>query len=146
MEQFAFAYWWLVFPLMWFVFGMFGMWMSYRRQKDALEAMKSYAAQGKDPAEIARAMNGVAPDPYYGPWGGGWYGRAWRRGPYWEWRRTIVFGCLALGFWLAGQYAGWPGTERAFTLVAIIMGVMATGSLLFAIMTSVFRPKPPPNG
>jgi hypothetical protein len=70
-------------------------------------------------------------------------GRGWRRGPYWEWRRAIVFTCLAVGFWLASQYAYWPGTEHAFTLVAIIMGVLAAGSFLFAIMAYALDRKPP---
>lgn len=150
MEQFAFAYWWLIFPIMWFVFGMFGMWMGHRRQRDTLELMRTYAAQGKDPAEIAKALNGgVPPDPYGDPWGGpyGWRGpwRWYRRGPYWEWRRFIMFACLAAGFWFAGQYAGWPGTERAFTLVAIIMGVLAAGSFMFAIMATALGPPKPPR-
>ena len=143
MEQFAFAYWWLIFPIMWFIFGMFGMWMAHRRHRDTIELMKTYAAQGKDPAEIAKAMNDSAPGPWGPSWGYGWSGRRWRFGPYWEWRRFIVFSCLAVGFWLASQYAEWPGTERAFTLVAIIMSVMAAGSFLFAIMTTALGRKPP---
>jgi hypothetical protein len=142
-EQFAFAYWWLIFPFMWFIFGMFSMWMAHRRHRDTIELMKTYAAQGKDPAEIAKAMNGAAFGPWGGPWGGGFYGRAWRRGPYWEWRRFIVFACLAGGFWFASQYAEWPGTEHAFVLVAIIMGVMAAGSFLFATLATVLGRKPP---
>ncbi len=142
MEQFAFAYWWLIFPIMWFIFGIFGMWMAHRRHRDTIELMKTYAAQGKDPAELAKAMN--TPDAWGGPWGyGGFLGNRWRRGPYWEWRRFVVFACMAVGFWLASLYAGSAGAERAFTLVAIIMGVMAAGSGLFAVMASMLGRKPP---
>ncbi len=147
MEEFAREYWWLVFPMMWFVFGIFGMWMNARRHRDTIDLMKTYASQGKDPAEIAKAMNGGAPDlsgyppgPY---WGGRWAMRSWRRGPYWEWRRAIMFGCLALGFWLASRYADLGGAEHAFTVVAIIMTVLGAGAVLMAIMATAMGPRPP---
>ncbi len=147
MLHFAFAFWWLIFPIMGFVSGLFGMWTSHRRQRDTLELMKTYAQQGKDPTEIAKLLNNGAPPPQWGPyWGGGpWAGRAWRHGPYWEWRRAIVFGCLAAGFWLASEYSGIPGAVPAFHLVAIIMGVLAAGSVLFAVMITAFPPRTPPN-
>jgi hypothetical protein len=146
-EQFAFAYWWLIFPIMWFIFGMFGMWMAHRRHRDTIDLMKTYAAQGKDPAEIAKAMNGAGPGAWGpGPWGGyGFLGSRWRVGPYWEWRRFVIFACMSVGFWFASRYAQWPGTEQAFTLVAIIMGVLAAGSFLFAVMTTLIGRKPNPN-
>ncbi len=145
MDDFAHEYWWLVFPMMWFVFGMFGMWMSNRRHRDQMELMKTYAAQGKDPAELAKALNG---DPqawggYPGLYGNRWAWRAARRGPYWEWRRAIMFGCLAIGFWLASYYADFPGSERAFTIVAIVMSVLAAASIMMAIMTTAMGPRPP---
>jgi hypothetical protein len=123
------------------MFGAFGMWMNYRRHRDTLELMKTYAAQGKDPAEIAKilgAVNAQQP-PYWGGGYGGVYNGYWGRwGPLREWRRVIIFSCLAVGFGLASRFADIPGTERAFTLVAIIMGVLGVGSLLFAILASVF--------
>ena len=78
------SYWWLIFPIMGFAFGAFGMWMGYRVHRDRMDLMKTYAAQGKDPAEIAKVIGaaGPGPDPYWGggyprPWGGGpWYGAA----------------------------------------------------------------------
>ncbi len=150
--RFAFAYWWLIFPFMGFMFGAFGMWMGYRTHRDRMDVIKTYAAQGKDPAEIAKVMGGPAgvppgADPYWngygypgrhwgGPWGwGGYWGRY---GPYREWRRFILFLCLAVGFGVASQYSEFPGTEHAFTLVAIIMGVLAAASFCFAILSTVF--------
>ncbi len=143
-----FAYWWLLFPLMGFAFGAFGMWMGYRTHRDRMDVIKTYAAQGKDPAEIAKVMGGPMPgaDPYYGygypgrNWGGGpwgWGGYWGRYGPYREWRRFIIFLCLAVGFGVASQYSEIPGTEHAFTLVAIIMGVLAAASFCFAILSTV---------
>jgi len=132
----------------------FGMWMNYRAHRDRMDLMKTYVAQGKDPAEIAKVLGepGMGPgpgmDPYWGGypgrygrggwggWGPGWGGYWGRWGPYREWRRFIVFVCLAVGFGIASQY-GPPGADGAFTLVAIIMGVLAIGSFLFAILSTV---------
>ncbi|MFI4934300.1 MAG: hypothetical protein ACHP7N_06750 [Caulobacterales bacterium] len=163
MRWWFFSFWWLIFPIMGFAFGAFGMWMGYLRQRHMLELMKTYAAQGKDPAEVAKLMSGAsqpgAPPPY-GPdgWGGpGWGGPGWggpgywgywgwrrpwgywgRWGPYRQWHRFVIFLCLAVGFGIASQFAYFPGTEYAFTLVAIIMGVLAVGALILAILGTVF--------
>lgn len=159
MSWWFWSFWWLIFPIMGFAFGAFRMWMNYRQHKDAMELIKTYAAQGKDPAEIATllGMSASGPPPPWsgygawrgpGAWGGpgagsgywggpyGW-GGPWRRwGPYREWRRFIVFTCLAVGFGLASRYADFGRTEHAFTLVAIIMGVLAAGSLVFAVVST----------
>jgi hypothetical protein len=148
MAWWFYSFWWLIFPIMGFMFGAFGMWMNYRRHRDTMELMKTYAAQGKDPAEIAKILGAVnvQPPPYwggysggyggaYGAYGGGYWGRY---GPLREWRRVIIFSCLAVGFGLASRFADIPGAERAFTLVAIIMAVLGVGSLALAILSSVF--------
>ena len=147
MQWWFFSFWWLIFPIMGFMFGAFGMWMNYKRHKDTLELMKAYVAQGKDPAEIAKLMGAVGATPQppyygggYGPGAGGGAGAGpWGRwGPYREWRRFIIFLCLAVGFGLSSRFSDMPGTEHAFTLVAIIMGVLAAGTLLFAILSTAF--------
>lgn len=146
---FFFSFWWLIFPLMGFVFGGFGMWMNHRRSQQALDILKTYAEQGKEPPpEVMQAIHGGGfNNPGYGPggygagwggpWGGGWGWRAYRWGPYWAWRRVVVFASLAAGFAAAAWYGG-DETNRAFTLVAIIMGCLTAGSLVFAILNSVF--------
>ena len=147
-------YWWLIFPIGGFAMGAFGMWMGYKRQKDVMDLMRTYAAQGKDPAEIAKLMAVADPGTAQAQWAGAtaWggpmaYGRYWRRwGPYRDWRRLIVFTCLAVGFGVASRYAEHRGTEHAFTLVAIIMGVLALGSLLTAILSTVFARNLGQNG
>jgi hypothetical protein len=147
MAWFFYAYWWLIFPIMGFLFGGFGMWMNYRAHRDRMDLMRTYAAQGKDPAEIARILQidaATRPDPWNDPTGASWgMGPGWRYGRwgYWgpmrEWRRFIVFLCLAVGFGVASRYADLPGTEHAFVLVAIIMGVLAFGSLVFAVLSTM---------
>ena len=41
MEEFAYSHRWLLFPLMWAVFGAWGMWLHHRRQQETLELMKA---------------------------------------------------------------------------------------------------------
>ena len=72
---FFFSFWWLIFPLMGFVFGGFGMWMSHRRSQQALDILKTYAEQGKEPPpEVMQAIHGGGVNgpgyggPGYGPW------------------------------------------------------------------------------
>ncbi len=137
MQDFAMAYWWLIFPIMWFVFGLWGMWLTHQRQQAAMELMKTYAAQGKDPSEIAKTLGpdpGAFAGPYYGRWG--W--RAWRYTPFWAWRRAIMTGCVAIGFWVASYYAPWPWGGPGFTVVAIIMSIIAAGALLTALFATLF--------
>ncbi|MDE2488407.1 MAG: hypothetical protein KGO51_13525 [Alphaproteobacteria bacterium] len=151
-DDFFRSYWWLLFPIGFFVFGAWDRWLTYKRSRDHLELLKSYQAQGKEPPpELVKA----AADPYAGDaWGGPpppnyahpyyWSGRrAWRRyyrwGPYWQWRSAFVTGAVAVGFWVASEYADIPGTYDAFRLVAIIMSFVAVGNLLGAIFASTFR-------
>jgi hypothetical protein len=63
-----FSFWWLIFPIMGFGMGAFGMWMRYLRHRQTIELMKTYAAQGKDPAEVAKIL-GLGPG--YGAYGPG---------------------------------------------------------------------------
>ena len=158
MEHFLFAFWWLIFPIMGMAMGALGMMTGYKVHRDRMELMKTYVEQGKDPSEVAKILGSTGPNPYagnwgpgpgpwgHGPWGYGYgYGYGGRWGPFREWRRAVIFGCLAGGFWFASQYADFPGADRAFTLVAIIMGVLAAASLLFAIISSVMFANMPKN-
>jgi hypothetical protein len=56
--NFLFAYWWLVFPLGWFISAGFGSFMRYKRTQSKLDLMKAYAASGKEPpAELVAALS-----------------------------------------------------------------------------------------
>lgn len=151
-DDFFRSYWWLLFPIGFFIFGAWDRWLSYKRSRDHLELIKSYAAQGKDPPpELMKAVQEPMDDP---SWGGSpppsymhpyyWSGRrAWRRyyrwGPYWQWRSAFVTGAVAAGFWFASEWADIPGAEGPFRLVAIIMTFVFVGNLLGAIFSSTFR-------
>ncbi len=162
--EYVFGFWWLIFPLMGFFFGAFGMWIGYKRQRDQLELMKTYAQQGKDPAEVARLLGmpvppgatpgggvGPGPTPVMGawshPWGPqwgppwGWHSHWPYWGPYREWRRFITFASLAAGFGAAAYYDVLPGTVPAFSFVAILMAVFAIGALVSALMVTALSSK-----
>jgi hypothetical protein len=153
LDDFFRSYWWLLFPIGFFIFGAWDRWLAYKRSRDHLELIKTYAAQGKEPPpELMRGAQadpmadprwqGMDPPPFPHPyyWGGR---RAWRRyyrwGPYWQWRSAFVTGAVAAGFWFASEYADFPGGEFPFRLVAIIMSFVFVGNLLGAIFSSTFR-------
>jgi hypothetical protein len=55
--QFWFAYWWLLFPLAGMAYGAFGMWLNYKRSYQAMEVLKAFAANGREPpAEVMAAL------------------------------------------------------------------------------------------
>ena len=164
MYYFFSSYWWLLFPIGFFVFGAWDRWLAYKRSRDHLDLLRHYAQQGKEPPpELVRGVNdgmagpgplpgeapgayppgyGYAPPPFPHPyyWGSR---REWRRyyrwGPYWQWRSAFVTGAVAAGFWAASEWSDFPGTYEPFRLVAIIMTVVAIGNLLGAIFSSTFR-------
>jgi hypothetical protein len=169
--DFVFSFWWLIFPLMGFVFAGWGMYLNHRRSQNAMEILRAYAAQGKDPPpEVLAAVTGVQPgaapgaapgvasgvppygvppySPYaWGPWGWGWgWGSRWAwRGPMWMWSRVVIFAAIAIGFGMAGQYGDEPHTDHAFHMVAIVMSVLAVGFGFMALMHTLFTrnaPKP----
>jgi len=56
--DFAVSYWWLVFPLGWFIGSGWTSWMKYQRHKANLDLLKSYAASGKEPpANLVAALD-----------------------------------------------------------------------------------------
>ncbi|WP_397399665.1 hypothetical protein [Phenylobacterium sp.] len=150
MDEIFRSYWWLLFPLAFFAFGAWDRWLAYQRSKDRLELLRTYTNQGKDPPpELIKALRDeeeeepTAYEPYDR------YGRRYRRhylryrllGPYWAWRRTLVTGSVAAGFWFAAYYADLPGVDWSFQLVAIIMSCVAVGNLIAAIFSSTFPPR-----
>jgi hypothetical protein len=49
MEDMFRQFWWLIFPLSWFVFGAYQSWLSYRANRDTLDLIKTYAEAGREP-------------------------------------------------------------------------------------------------
>ena len=133
MEDLFHAYWWLLFPLGWFVYAGFASWLNYRRQKDAIEVIKSYAASGKEPpADLLKVLNrSIDADAEF--WGATDEARAHRR-PHNYWSLFGLFAVLAAGF----GFAWWTdagGAGFAFGIVALTMGAVAVWAMINAAMS-----------
>ena len=56
-------FWWLIFPLFWMLSRMAGLWMRHARANRALDLIKSYADQGKEPpADLLAVLRQPEPD------------------------------------------------------------------------------------
>lgn len=125
MNQLWVQYWWLIFPLMWFVTSILRMWSQHRSRKDTLELLRTYASQGKEPpAEVLKTLENGGPS-YRGS----------RTGLHRCWSRVAVFASLALGFGTMAYLNRAVGTEHGALFVAVIMGALALGFLLIALLT-----------
>jgi hypothetical protein len=133
MEELFQAYWWLLFPLGWFVFGAYQSWLSYKANRDTLDLLKSYAASGREPPpELVARLN-----------------KRWneddgdrddirsRRRRYRRYRyggdhpayQVVLFGVLCAGFSYAA-FTDLYGAGEAFVIVAFVMGALSLASLV----------------
>jgi len=124
-EEFFRDFWWLIFPL----FGMFlvltGAFKDEARANKAMDMIKSYVDQGKDPPPELLRLAGVEEASSKQPQG--------RNSGAWTF---IVFTALAAGFG-AGWYflvrGGDDDVAFAFATVTVTMAVLALGALLILI-------------
>jgi hypothetical protein len=87
-------FWWLIFPLFWMAAMVMAAWSRHARANRALDIVKSYADQGKDPPpELLKSLQGGDA----GGWCGGGPG-TWRYSPERRLHRTFLFGALAIAF------------------------------------------------
>ena len=136
MEDMFRQFWWLIFPLSWFVFGAYQSWLSYRANRDTLDLIKSYAQSGREPppellAKLSKRWNDgddldEADDDdrsrrrHYRRW------RHRRHG----WSRVALFGCLGVGFAFASMTGFYGNAGPAFIIVAFVMGALAVSSVV----------------
>lgn len=126
MEDLFRSYWWLLFPLGWFVFGGFNAMVNYYRQKNVLKIIKTYADRGEQPPE---ALLKIVEQPIddrddYRPAS---------RSEDGAWFSVVLFGVLTLGF----GYASWSnmyGAGDAFLIVAFVMGALCAAMLMQALI------------
>ena len=84
-------FWWLIFPLFWMIFALAMGWSRHMRANRALDIIKSYADQGKDPPpDLVKSLQGGV--------GGGCSPYGWRYSPERRLQRAILFGTLAAAF------------------------------------------------
>ncbi|SDM43430.1 hypothetical protein [Maricaulis salignorans] len=126
------SYWWLLFPLFWFVGAGWGSLMRFKRTQAKIDLIKTYAAAGKEaPAELIASLD--APDTsddddtgYDGERHSGG-GRAFL---------VVLFGGLAGVFAFTG-YTGWiGGVDTELYFVAMILGVLSFAFLVSAMFKS----------
>jgi len=117
------------------LFGMiFGMIQQTKTQGRALDLLKTYAEQGKDPPpELLKALSGstfsvdTKTIQHANSATSAWW-------------TFIVFAALAAGFTVGTQMFSGEG-RFAFLVVAVVMGVLAAGSLVMAI-AALRKPRP----
>lgn len=129
------SYWWLMFPLFWFIAGAWHSLINLRRHRDNLDLIKTYVASGKEiPPSLMESLNKpTLDDDWDEPRGRRgrryYYGRRGFGG----WPNVVLFGSLALGFGYAAQtdlYEAGP----AFVIVTFVMGALCLSSLVATLM------------
>ncbi|WP_298163183.1 hypothetical protein [Brevundimonas sp.] len=125
MEDLFRSYWWLLFPLGWFVSIGFSSLLNYRKQKDALQLIRTYAERGEQPPEalmkvLDRPIDAENESRAYD------YGSHGRNGPVFS---LVLFTMLGAGFGYA-SYADIYGAGDAFLIVAFVMGALAAATLV----------------
>ena len=120
------GYWWLLFPLGWFIFGGFNAVMNYYRQKNVLKIIKTYADRGEQPPEsLLKIVEQPIDDRHeYQP------GAKMEDG---NWFSVVLFGIMAVGFGYA-SYADMYGAGDAFLIVAFVMGALCAASLVSGLL------------
>jgi peptidoglycan/LPS O-acetylase OafA/YrhL len=139
-------------PFAAFILGAWTEWLVYRHRKNALEAIKVYAQNGRDPPPellnavsrsswVSGMMTGGARAPDAESEGEA-PRRMFRRHrePLRSWRHAIVFLAICAGFGAAALMAG-HSYDHPFYIVAIVMGAMGFAFLLYAIVATFFREK-----
>lgn len=135
MEDLFRSYWWLIFPLAWFIGSGWQSWLNYRTRRDALRLVQTYAERGQEPpAAVMEAIkrrddldeailneSQQSHRPSQINWG---------------WYQFALFGALAAGFTYMsrGGILRDEGLAEALLIVAVVMGALALASLVYALI------------
>lgn len=138
MEDLFRSYWWLLFPLAWFVFGGFSSFLNYRRQKDTLKLIQTYAERGQEPPAALLKVLERPIDSDDDSWqvrrgAGGHMNDG-------SWFSVVLFGVMAVGF----AYASWSdiyGAGEAFLIVSFVLGALCLASLVSALRSGGRGPR-----
>lgn len=124
-------FWWLIFPISWFVFGAWQSWLSYRANQETLDLIKTYAASGREPPpELLNGLNRRwrdCDDDDDRP------RRRYRHRRERSWYRVVLFGMLASGFGFAAV-TNIYGAGEAFTIVAFVLGSVCAATLVQVLL------------
>ena len=118
------SYWWLLFPLAFFVAGGWNSLLSYQRTKAKVEVLKAYAQSGKEPpADLIRALESDN-DKSDCNWSDDGKDEGSGSGVF----LVVLFSGLSAVFAFVG-YSGWLGDETSMYFVSMILGVLALAFL-----------------
>ena len=128
MEQLFTQFWWLIFPIGFGIMGAYNSYLGYRRQRDALNLLKTYAEKGQEPPEaLLKVLQRPLDDD-------GWDGQSpGRHRPTNYWSLFGLFTALSLGFLGASEMTNMDGDSGAFLVVAFTMGAVAVWALISAL-------------
>ncbi|WP_300543279.1 hypothetical protein [Maricaulis sp.] len=131
MNELFHSYWWLLFPLAFFVAAGWGSFMRYKRTQAKIDLIKSYTAAGKEPpADLLASLDKADHDP--NDWtasdpterkGGG---HAFL---------VILFAGLASVFAYAGYTEMINGVGEEMYFVSMVLGVLSLAFLAAAIFS-----------
>ncbi len=139
MEDLFRSYWWLLFPLAWFVSAGFSSFLNYRRQKDTLKLIQTYADKGQEPPAALLKVLDRPIDADTEMFHGGHSGSSGRPGDG-SWFSVVLFGVMAAGF----AYASWSdiyGAGDAFLIVSFVLGALCLASLVSALRSGGRGPR-----
>jgi len=128
MEDLFRQYWWLIFPLSWFVVGGYQSWLSYRANRDTLDLIKSYAQAGRDPppellAKLNKRWNDGDDFDQFDERPRHRYRRHRQR----TWYQVVLFASLGAGF-AFGAITDLYDAGEGFTIAAFVMGALCLAS------------------
>lgn len=132
MEDLFRSFWWLLFPLGWVAFAGIRSLLDYRRQRDALDLLRTYAEKGQEPPEALLSILERATEPADDDWSGRSASRPPQARHYWS--LFGLFAVLALGFGVAGWSSGFSGAGWPFGVVALTMGAVGLWALINALL------------
>lgn len=121
-EELFIRFWWLIFPIFGMLIYMWDLAATNRRAGRAMDLIKTYVEQGKEPpAELLDIAAGgdELRDGFEGSRRNRASSSAWS---------LVTFTAIAVGFGAATQFAPTENARTAFTIVALVMGVLAIGS------------------
>ena len=132
-------FWWLIFPLAWIVLRLVRTFRHQSAQDRALEVLRIYAAQGREPPpEVLKALTQTG-SPSTDVLGGPLY-QQHVNSPASAWWTFFVFIALTGGFAVgASNFSN--EAHGAFMVVTVVMAILAFGALVMALSATFFRRK-----
>lgn len=118
------SYWWLLFPLAFFLAAGWNSFMRYQRTRAKIEVLKAYAQSGKEPpADLIRSLESEN-DSQNNDWTEDGKDEGSGSGVF----LVVLFGGLSAVFAFVG-YSGWLGDTTSMYFVSMILGVLALAFL-----------------